>query len=123
MSLDFLKFSLPTEMGSEKPNGFWLVSLDCQRAGHPRPAGRTTDEPQSYRNIPFMSTSILSFPFSFSVEISPSCEFRSICFRHIHFLRPPKISKRTLGHAPTALGPVEAQAFRPANKRATIAGL
>jgi hypothetical protein len=23
-----------------KPNGFWLVSSDCQRAGTPRPAGR-----------------------------------------------------------------------------------
>jgi len=27
-----------------KPNGFWLVSSDCQRAGTPRPAGRVTDE-------------------------------------------------------------------------------
>lgn len=31
-----------------KPNGFWLVSFDCQRAGTPRPAGRTADKPQFY---------------------------------------------------------------------------
>ena len=38
---------LPTQLSPSrpigKPNGFWLVSSDCQRAGTPRPAGRTTD--------------------------------------------------------------------------------
>jgi len=80
-----LKFSIPAEAEIEKPNGFWLVSLDCQRAGHPRPAGRTTDEPQSYRNISFMSTLNLPLKFSRSVEIFPSCEFRAICIFSTHF--------------------------------------
>src|ERR1700756_112897 len=30
-------------------NGFWHVSSDCQRTGHPRSTGRTTDEPPFYR--------------------------------------------------------------------------
>jgi len=97
-----LKFSIPAEAEIEKPNGFWLVSLDCQRAGHPRPAGRTTDEPQSYRNISFMSTLNLPLKFSRSVEIFRLCEFLSILpfplyFRFSHrslFSRPPLASSQ-----------------------------
>ena len=33
-----------------KPNGFWHVSSDCQRAGTPRPAGSTTGKRQYYRS-------------------------------------------------------------------------
>ena len=37
-------------------NGFWHVSSDCQRAGTPRPAGRTTDKPQLYGLNPRVSS-------------------------------------------------------------------
>jgi hypothetical protein len=36
----------------DKPNGFWLVSSDCQRAGTSWPAGRTADNRQFYPNGP-----------------------------------------------------------------------
>jgi len=38
---NYLKFpSVRSRRRIGKPNGFWLVSSDCQRAGTPRPAGR-----------------------------------------------------------------------------------
>ena len=41
-----------------KPNGFWHVSSDCQRAGTSWPAGRTTDEPRYYRNAIELSSAL-----------------------------------------------------------------
>src|SRR5579872_6980167 len=45
--LNCLKFRY-TRNSRPKPNGFWHVSSDCQRAGTPRPAGRLKDEPRYY---------------------------------------------------------------------------
>ena len=45
-----------TRNEEQKPNGFWHVSSDCQRAGTPRPAGRTTDRSRAYGTASLMSS-------------------------------------------------------------------
>jgi hypothetical protein len=45
----------PLTQTQGKPNGFWLDSFDCQRAGTPRPAGRTTGKRQYYRRERYSS--------------------------------------------------------------------
>ncbi len=56
-----------------KPNGFWLVSFDCQRAGTPRPAGRTTDNRQFYRRDSSVS---IDFRCNKSESLIPVREIR-----------------------------------------------
>ena len=63
-----------------KPNGFWHVSSDCQRAGHPRPAGRTTDEPRYYRNCLRESTRYFRYFFS-PVDFARHCFCQRFCQR------------------------------------------
>jgi len=58
-----------------KPNGFWLDSFSCQRAGTPRPAGRTTDNRQLYRFVVRVSTEFRSIEFE--CMISPRARLHS----------------------------------------------
>jgi hypothetical protein len=74
---DSLKYPLARLRGQKgKPNGFWLVSLDCQRAGTPRQAGRTADNPSFYpagagsQQIVFVAQALLPVLFPMATRIS-----------------------------------------------------
>src|SRR5579872_1074023 len=54
------KRTVDRSVSQKKPNGFWLVLSDCQRAGTSCPAGRSTDKPQYYRCTARVSTVLFS---------------------------------------------------------------
>ena len=58
----------------QKPNGFWLVSCDCQRAGTSCPAGRTADKHSSYGLTTLVSRRILLNSRQIRVEKSRPVE-------------------------------------------------
>jgi len=88
-----------------KPNGFWHVSSDCQRAGHPRPAGRTTDEPRYYRNARLESTRYF--------RLFCGCGFPSRLLLQMRINHPSENPRLTRGHASDRKLPEEGPRILP----------
>src|SRR6185437_7982871 len=66
-----------TRIKTIKPNGFWLVSFDCQRAGTPRPAGRNSDNRQVYP-LPKKSQARIRGGFGSSANVAKQMDLYSV---------------------------------------------